>query len=127
MKFVIDTSILIDALRGGIKWEKFLVSLSEAVQLHIPTIVIFELFSGSSTKEPKVYQKVADIIKYLQRVELTEEIAIRAGELFRDVNKTLQVPDYIVAASALEIGGIVVTLNKKHFQAIPGIKIYPLE
>lgn len=68
-------------------------------------------------------QKIKNILHYLQRVELTEEIAKRAGELYRDISKTLQVPDYIIAASALTLGGRVLTLNKKHFQQIPGLAI----
>lgn len=126
MKVVIDTSILIDSLRGGIKWQKFLKSLSQEVELYIPTIVIFELFSGYSTKNVKARQKVEDILIYLRRIELTEKIAIHAGELYRDISHTLQVPDYIIVASALEIGGKVVTLNRKHFENIPGLSLCPL-
>lgn len=126
MKVVIDTSILIDSLRGGTKWQKFLKSLSQEVELYIPTIVIFELFSGHSTKNVKVRQKVEDMLIYLRRIDLTEKIAIHAGELYRDISHTFQVPDYIIAASALEIGGKVVTLNRKHFQNIPGLSLYPL-
>lgn len=124
MKFVIDSSILIDYLRGGIRWEKFLTGLSQEVELYIPTIVIFELFSGKSTREVKSRQKIADIIKHLHSVEFNFDIAKLAGEIYRDVSQTLQVPDYIIAASALNIGGVVVTLNKKHFEQIPGLDIY---
>lgn len=126
MKIVIDTSILIDSLRGGTKWQIFLKSLSKEVELYIPTIVIFELFSGHSTKNVEARQKIEEILIYLRRVELTEKIAIRAGELYRDISQTFQVPDYIIAASALETGGIVVTLNKKHFEEIPQLKLFPI-
>ena len=124
MNLVVDTSVLIDYLRGGILWEQIIESEKEAI-CHIPTIVIFELFSGKSSKLPQNAQKIKNILKYLERIELTEKIAKRAGELYRDVNKTLQAPDYIIAASCLSIGGSVVTLNVKHFQNIPGLQIYP--
>lgn len=126
MKIVVDTSILIDALRGGTKWQEFLKSLTQEVELYIPTIVIFELFSGHSTENIEVRQKVEDIIAYLRRIELTEEIAKQAGQLYRDVNRELEVPDYIVAASALQINAAVLTLNQKHFAQIPNINLYPL-
>lgn len=126
MKIVVDTSILIDSLRGGVKWEEFLKGLSPEVELYIPTIVIFELFSGHSTKNIEVRQKVEDIIRYLRRVELTEEIARGAGQLYREVSQKLEVPDYIIAASALQINAEVATLNKKHFEQIPNINIFPL-
>lgn len=126
MKIVIDTSILIDSLRGGTKWQDFLKDLSQEVELYIPTVVIFELFSGHSTKNVEIHRKVENIITYLRRIELTEEIAIRAGGLYRDIKQTLQVPDYIIAASCLSIGGMVVTLNRKHFEQIPNLSLYPL-
>lgn len=124
MKLVVDTSILIDHLQGGIRWEKFLASLREEIELYIPTIVIFELFSGKSTREIKAYQRITDMIQYLRTVELNSDIAKRAGQIYRDVSQTLQVPDYIIAASALEIGGAVVTLNRKHFEQIPELNLY---
>lgn len=126
MKFVVDTSILIDYLRGGSKWQEFLKDLSQEVELYIPTIVIFELFSGRSTKNIKARQKVEDIIMYLRKIELNDKIATHAGELYRDIRQTLQIPDYIIAASALQVNATVVTLNQKHFKQIPNLSIYPL-
>src|SRR5438128_9349437 len=118
MKLVIDTSILIDYLRGGIKWEELLIKVEKDAEVYLPTIVIFELFSGKSTSNPKIAKEINDFIKFFQKVELTEKIAKRAGELFRDVSKNLGAPDYIIAASALELNATVVTLNKKHFEQI---------
>lgn len=128
MKFVIDTSILIDHLRGGKTWKNFLVEIKgEDISLSIPTIVIFELFSGKSTQNSYIVNKIAKLLKNFQQIELDERIAKRAGMIYRDISKTLQVPDYLVAASALEVGATVLTLNRKHFQEIPNLSLYPLE
>lgn len=127
MKLVIDTSILIDHLRGGLLWKNLLDEIEEKnSELFVPTIVLFELFSGRSTRQSTASVKINKLLRDFQRIELTEEIAKRAGELYRDIKKTLQVPDYIIAASALEMGGIVVTLNRKHFEQIPHLALYPM-
>lgn len=126
MKVVVDTSILVDHLRGGMAWRDFLARVEKDTEFFIPTIVIFELYSGKNTQEAHILHKVVNLVKLFQKIELDEEIAIRAGELYRDVSKDLQVPDYIIAASALKIGGTVITLNKRHFQQIPGLSLYPL-
>jgi len=126
MKLVIDTSILIDYLRGGTLWEKLIRSLEKDTEIYLPTIVVFELFSGKSTSNPKIAKEINNFLSYFQRVELTEDIAKRAGKLFRDVNKNLGAPDYIIAASALELNATVVTLNTKHFEQITNLNIYPL-
>lgn len=123
MKLVIDSSAIIDYLRGGIKWERFLLTIESSVDLYLPTIVIFELFSGKSSKKES---DLVDFIKHFKRIELNENIARKAGELYRDVSFILGVSDYIIAASALEIEAAVVTLNEKHFKQIPGLQIYPL-
>lgn len=124
MKLVIDTSILIDYLRGGEKWEEIIKQVKDEGEFFLPTIVIFELFSGQSTNDPEIVKKIMDIIRFCQKVDLSEEIAKRAGQIYRDVTKTIDVPDYIIAATALEIGATVITINKKHFQQIPKLSIY---
>lgn len=125
MKVVIDTSILIDHLRGGNIWNNLIDGIEEAnIELFIPTIVIFELFSGQSSKLPLMKEKIEKVIAKFYRVDLTEEIARQAGEIYRDFAPNIQIPDYIVAASAIKLDGYVLTLNKKHFQEIPNLRIY---
>ncbi len=128
MKIVVDTSILIDYLRGGKRGVRFIGEIEgdDDSELFLPTIVVFELFSDQSTKSPIVVTKILNLLKFFQRIELTEEIARQAGQLFRDTKKTFQVPDYIIAASALQMNAVVATLNTKHFEQIPNINIYPL-
>lgn len=47
MKLIVDTSILIDYFRGGsIGDQLFNKTEEEKAGLYIPTVVIFELFSG---------------------------------------------------------------------------------
>lgn len=126
MKLVIDTSILIDYFRGGLRWDKFLKQIETGVELFIPTIVIFELFSGDSSKDLDKEKDITHFLEEFTKIELNERIAKIAGELYRDIDKSLGVSDYIIAASALSINAQVVTLNEKHFIQIPNLQIYPL-
>ncbi|MBI4078889.1 MAG: type II toxin-antitoxin system VapC family toxin [Candidatus Levybacteria bacterium] len=128
MKIVVDSSIIIDYLRGGKKWDDFISSAEteQDSQLLLPTIVIFELYSGTSTKSIRRLREMLYFISQFERIDLSERIARLAGKLSRDVKQRMQAPDYIIAASALAIGGTVVTLNRKHFELIPGISLYSL-
>lgn len=65
-------------------------------------------------------------ISQFERIDLNEYIARLAGELSRDAKQHIQAPDYIIAACALQINATVLTLNKKHFEQIPKINLYPL-
>ncbi len=124
MKVVVDTSIIIDNLRGGPNWERFIKYKISEAELFIPTVVIIELYSGTSTRDPQKVKKMIQTLAYFRRIVLTEEIAKRAGEIFRDGEKHLSMGDYIIAATAIEIGAEVATLNTKHFKKIPGVRIY---
>ncbi len=124
MKLVLDTSIIIDYLRGGSLWEIVLTKIDKSAIFYIPTVVIYELFSGKSTRNIKVIEKINIFLKYFERIELTEKIAKHAGQLYRDDKPKIGAADYIIAAAALSIGASVLTLNQKHFQEIPGLEIY---
>lgn len=126
MKLVLDTSIIVDFLRGGKIGAAFFNEEREDIAFYLPTIVVFELLSGQSTKDPIKLKKINDLIKHFQKVELTESIAKRGGIIYRDITPNLDVPDYIIAASALEIDGAVVTINRKHFEQIPNLTLFPL-
>lgn len=126
MKYVIDTSILIDYLRHGPVGESFFEAKKDTEQIFIPTIVIFELFSGKSTLNLDTVKTIETFIKFFPRIELNNEIARRAGELYRDIGKHIDAIDYIIAASALDLGGTVVTLNRRHFEQIPGLDLFDL-
>lgn len=127
MKLVIDSSVLIDYLRGGTTADQLFNRIEKQnAELFIPTIVIFELFSGQSSENPLTRNKIINLIRDFHRIEFTEELAIHAGELYRKLGKHISPQDYIIAASALELNAQVVTLNKKHFEQIPHLALYPL-
>ncbi len=126
MKVVVDSSIIIDYLRGGKKWDEFVDYAPRDTQLFLPTIVIFELFSGNSTKNARKLREMVVFIREFERIDLNENIAQASGEFFRDAKIKIQAADYIIAASALSINATVLTLNNKHFEQIPHLSIYPL-
>lgn len=127
MRLVVDTSILIDYLRGGTVGMKVFSQIKrENGKLFIPTIVIFELYSGKSIEDFTVLKTVTEFIRFFEKVELTEEIAIRAGSIYRQIGKSIGPQDYIIAATALDLNATIVTLNKKHFQQIPNLALYPI-
>ena len=125
MKLVFDTSILINALRLKKEAKEVLAQFEETSdELFLPSIVGFELFSGESSSKMDQIKKIKEFLSFFEIVDLTWEIAENAGIIYRESIKGLEVPDYIVAATAMEIGASVVTLNIKHFSKIPGLAIY---
>ena len=126
MDLVFDSSILIDNLRGGIRFKYLFEKVDSKTRIVVPTIVVMEIFSGKSTRSEKQLKDAKKLLFLFEKVDLTEKIAIKAGELYRDISQTLSIPDYIIAATALEINAAVATLNKKHFSKIQNLLIYPI-
>ena len=125
MRLIIDTSIIIDELRGGKKWNGLVNEFKKNdTELFLPSIVIFEIFSGQSSKNKKIKDKINNLLSYFQLIDLSEGVAQKAGEIYRDHDSTLGVVDYVIAATAMEVGAQIVTLNKKHFSKIPGVSVY---
>jgi len=61
---------------------------------------------------------------------LTLELARLAGRIHGEQagqGVSIDFPDLIIGATALHLGFDVVTLNVRHFQAIPGLKIVSLQ
>jgi len=65
--------------------------------------------------------KVKRLIRLLERVEVSSEIACKAGELKRDYKCRLM--DALIAATAIKLNLKLVTRNVKHFEKIPGLEI----
>lgn len=127
MNFVFDTSIIIDGLRRK-KVAKDVLAKFEKTNdfLFIPSIVGFELFSGQSTKKAGQVRDINNFLDYFKIVDLNWNIAKTAGKIYRDGVKGLALADYVIAATAMEVGAQVVTLNKRHFQKIQGVSIYQI-
>lgn len=128
MNYIFDTSIVIDALRQNKKAENIFSEFEEIDgYIFVSSVTIFELFSGKSSKDKKQKDAINDFLKYFTDIDVNIKIAKMAGEIYRDNTKDLGVPDYIIAATAIEIGAQVVTLNTKHFKKIPGLSIYSIK
>jgi len=56
----------------------------------------------------------------------TDEVAIKAGQIYQDLrkrNKIIDFRDIFIAATCLTFQLPIATLNKKHFKLIDGLKI----
>ena len=127
MKYVFDTSVIIDSLRSSIGVRGVVGKFDGTDdELYVSSIVGFELFSGDSAKEPEKLGEILKYLKYFEVVELTWVIARRAGDIYRNGVRGLQIPDYMIAATALELGAEIVTLNRKHFEKVPGVRVFAL-
>ena len=125
VKVLIDSSVIVDYTRAGIGAlpQILLLKTARKAEVYIPTTVILELWAGDSmTKESEVV-KVNRLLAPLKIVDLTKQIAKKAGELVR-LGQIDSFQDAAIAAIALYLGAQLATQNRKHFEKVRDLKIF---
>ena len=109
MQLVLDTSIVIELER---KNEDILSKIEELKNRYssipkISFITYFELLEGIANKSEKNKEEAEKFIELFEVLQTTKRTAKNLVMLKR--NYELPIPDLIIAAHTLEIGGILVT------------------
>lgn len=125
MNTIVDSSVIIDYIRADIGDLPDLLDNAKIgkIKLLVPTVVILELWSGRSMNLIKNNKRVDLIFSSMEKVDLTESIAKRAGALIRN-NYVYGGFDAVIAASALELNAQLATRNRRHFEKVKGLRLF---
>lgn len=118
---VFDTSILIDHLRDVPSATNLLKKVQEGeITGYISTLTETELFSGKDGNDPVKRDMLARLIGRFGRIEVSSNIARKAGDIRRAYG-TL-VGDAVIAATAESMNCRLFTKNIKDFRKIKEIE-----
>ena len=119
---LVDTCIVIDALRKKYEAIQYLKSISDS--LFVSVLTCAELRSGAKDSKEKVL--IDAILANTQIIPLTESIANQGGDLHKQYRNShgVGLVDAIIASTALSKNMPVITLNKKHFPMVEVIRPY---
>ena len=124
MTYLLDSSVLIDALNGRNDRAQFLTQLSEQnILLACCAVSVTELHMGMRPGEERSTDR---FLKSLEFYPVTWEVAELAGDLFRQwrqKGQTLSFTDVTIAAVAITHGLVLVTDNRKHFP-MPELRLF---
>lgn len=117
-KFLVDTTLLIENLRGNEKARIFLQDDSP----YISTVSIAELIQGS--RDNKELMAAMKLCLSLSEIAIDKKISNKAIELMKKfyLSKGLRFLDALIAATALENKLSLITGNLKHFKYVEGLK-----
>ena len=123
INYLLDTCILIDFLRGNPNVYDLFVT-DENIKLSMSTITMMELIIGALNK-----REVNFIQKAFSKIEIIyidEEISKMAEDLVIKYSKShnLQIPDALIASTAIKMNVELITYNISDFHYIPDIKLY---
>lgn len=114
--YLLDTSVIVDALNGKRGRDALLKQLvEEGHLLACSSIQVTEVYAGLRSHEETTTE---ELLRSLEYYEVTWEIARLAGILRRDYGRrgvTLALADVTIAAVALAHGLTLITDNVKHY------------
>ncbi|WP_308798961.1 PIN domain-containing protein [Agromyces silvae] len=122
MTVVVDTSLVIDALRGNVGALGLIRAWREQDVLRASEITKLEVLAGMRPREERVTLNLLGVITWHP---IDDEIAEVAGELGRrwlPGNRSIDAADLAIAATALTLDAEIMTLNLKHFPMFVGLK-----
>lgn len=118
--YLLDTTILVDVLRGRSLPPAFAAKLSD--RLAVSAVTVTELFTGlRSQREERLLR---DLMSGCEVYPVDLAIAERAGVFLRHYARShgLDIPDALIAATAEHHGLKLATLNVKHFPMFSRLK-----
>lgn len=120
---MVDTSVLIDHLRGDKRATDRLRAAAEAGdELWSVTPVRMEILAGARSGEESAIEALFAQLRWL---DVTTELADAAGRLAQPFVRShpgVDTADYLLAATAEHLGGRLLTLNVRHFPMLAGLQ-----
>lgn len=119
-----DTNILIELSKSNIEVVDELRSIGSA-NIAVSSVSAGELIVGALNKND--LNKIKKALAAIQVVYLNETISLKSIELLEtySLSHGLDIPDSLIAATALINELQLYTLNLKHFKFIKGLRLYP--
>lgn len=119
-----DTDILIDAARGLSDAVVFLDAQRAGGGISIGIITSMELVAGC--RDAAELRRTQQFLRRVISLPLSATISQAAHQLMElyFLSHGLQIPDALIAATALEHGLTLYTKNARHFRMIPGLTVH---
>jgi len=117
-KYLFDTSIIIDHLRGVEEARKWIEMVKKNKILGIISVVTeAELLSAKRCENYVERKRISNLIKIFKKEELNNKIARKAAEYRRKYGVSML--DCIIAATAFFQRAIILTKNIEDFKRLP--------
>ncbi len=111
---VVDSDVLIWFLRGKETVVSKLFDLLSSQNVMISTISIAEIYAGSREKEK---QTIREFLSLFDVIDVTSEIAVKAGEYMKKYSKShsVELADACIGATVNILSATLWTYNLKHY------------
>lgn len=119
---VVDTSILIDVLRGDLRALELLRPRISDGPIHASEITRLEILSGMRESEKEPTWALLDILTWHEVDQGIAEIAGELGRQWIPPHRGVDSADLCIAATAICLDVPLITRNTKHFPMFPDLQ-----
>jgi predicted nucleic acid-binding protein len=120
----LDTSILIDFFRKSKKENSTFYQLTNKYQVFATSVITeYEIFTRSNKEQEIFWEELFMKIIILPLDTKASRIAIQIFKELKTNRKLIEIPDILIAATAISNDMPLTTLNKKHFERIKNLQI----
>ena len=119
---LLDSDVVIAHLRGLPAARAWLASARRGGPLAVSAVTLTEVLGGMRSDER---HEVRRLLSSFRCEPVTRQVAERAGELsrrFRRSHAAISVADYLIAATAIDRGLPLATLNVRHFPVFDALE-----
>lgn len=125
---ILDTSFLIDVLRGERTVEEAVQTVDERGTAQVSSITVMELWEGIQLAESSTHERtvVQNLLSDVREVPFDRECAMAAGRINANLQREgtpIEDADVMIAATARVNDVPVVTNNVEHFERVEELEI----
>ena len=113
---LLDTNVFIDHLRGYPPAVRYLESLSHDDNIFFSAITEAELLAGKLNDDSSNRKSLLNLLNTFKKIIVTNPIALAAGDISR--KHGLDIPDAIIASTAIMHNLELITRNVKDFKEL---------
>ena len=121
MPALVDTSVLIDHLRGVPEAVALLADEREKGRAQASEITRLEVLAGMRPREEGATTELLSTLAWHGMDQRIAEEAGRLGRLWLPSHQGVDAADLVIAATATLLSLRLLTLNVKHFPMLPGL------
>ncbi|MPZ23974.1 MAG: PIN domain-containing protein [Dehalococcoidia bacterium] len=122
LSVLVDSSVIIDALRGNPSAIEVLVGFRSKDVVHSSVVVKAEVLAGMHSREEQATRSLLEVFEWHGIDEGVAEEAGRLGRLWLPSHGGIDTADLLIAATATVLGLKLVTLNIRHFPMFSGLQ-----
>lgn len=124
---LLDTSVLIEALRNKNKQATMLYTLaSRGDVLAVSSITVYEFRNGMTSVNQALCEQVLNSMKAVPFDDTAARIASSIYRTLKSQHNLIDIADILIAATAMAHNAPIATLNTRHFQRIAGLTFVAL-